>query len=198
MIDLTTKNATAKRTQRLAASLLGVVAGIIAIVVERADMLATSGSFQLLGYVNTYTWLLVSALLFGVWGAILTTEIQALIGLITMTNPALSWLWPFVNLIFALGVGVVVIGFSKLRPNTRIGTKLIAMSSVCALLDIPLVYFVIVIVLELSFVAYSAMLPVYMVLQLVPSTFLAYLLVKALKRSKVFYNSEKNESDYKP
>jgi len=174
--------------------MLGVIAGIIAIAVERADFFMTGGNLQLLGYINTYTWILVSALLFGFWGAIITTEVQAIIGLITITNPALSWLWPFVNLIFALSVGIVAIGFSKLRPNAKIGTKLLLMSSVCALLDIPLVYFVMVIVLGLPFVVYFASLPVYIILQLVPSTFLAYLVVKALKRSKVLYLGEKNEN----
>jgi len=183
-----------KRTNKISALMLGVIAGIIAIAVERADFFMTGGNLQLLGYINTYTWILVSALLFGFWGAIITTEVQAIIGLITITNPALSWLWPFVNLIFALSVGIVAIGFSKLRPNAKIGTKLLLMSSVCALLDIPLVYFVMVIVLGLPFVVYFASLPVYIILQLVPSTFLAYLVVKALKRSKVLYLGEKNEN----
>jgi hypothetical protein len=174
--------------------MLGVVAGVIAIIVERADFYMTQGQLQILGYINTYTWILVAALLFGFWGAIITTEVQAVIGLITITNPALSWLWPFVNLIFALAVGIVAVGFSKLRPNAKTSTKLVSMSFVCALLDIPLVYFVMVIVLGVPFVGYLAALPAYIVLQLVPTTFLAYLIVKTLKRSNVLYLGEKNEN----
>jgi len=164
--------------------MLGVVAGVIALVAERADLFMTGGSLQLLGYVNTYTWILVSAFLFGIWGAIITTEVQAMIGLVTITNPELSWLWPFVNLIFAVSVGLVAVGFSKFWPSAKNSIKLLFMSTICALLDIPLVYFVIVTVLELPYVLYSATLPVYIILQLVPSTFLAYFLVKALTRSK--------------
>jgi hypothetical protein len=177
--------------------MLGVVAGVIAIIVERADMIS-GNNLQLLGYINTYTWILVAALLFGFWGAIITTEAQAVIGLITVTNPALSWLWPFVNLIFALSVGIVTVGFSKLRPNAKNSTKLVSMSSVCALLDIPLVYFVMVIVLKVPSSLYFAALPAYITLQLVPTTFLAYLIVKALKRSNVLYLGEKNENNNNP
>jgi len=178
------------------ALMLGVVAGVIAITVERADLM-TGGNLQLLGYINTYTWLLVSALLFGFWGAIITTEIQATIGLITMTNPALSWLWPFVNLIFALFVGLVAAGFSKLRPNTRNSIKLLVMSAVCALLDIPLVYFVMVTILKLPFEAYLAALPVYIILQLIPATVLSYLIVKTLTRSKALQLGERHENNLK-
>jgi hypothetical protein len=172
------------RRQKLAALMLGVVAGVIAVFAERADAFMTGGNLTPLGYVNTYTWILVSALLFGFWGAIITTEVQALLGLLSFANP-LSWLWPFVNLLFALAVGIVVVCFSKWRPNTRVSFKLLIMSFVCALLDIPLVYFVMVICLNLPFVVYIGALPVYIVLQLVPSTILAYYLVRALKRSKV-------------
>ncbi|MDR0797888.1 MAG: hypothetical protein LBE70_04140 [Nitrososphaerota archaeon] len=187
-----------KRTNKFSAALmLGVVAGVVAIIAERVDLVITHGTLQLLGFVNTYTWILVSALLFGFWGAILTTEVQAMIGLITITNPALSWLWPFVNLLFALSVGVVAVGFSKMRPNTRTSIKLLFMSFVCALLDIPLVYFVMVTVLGLPFSVYFAALPVYIVLQLLPSTFLSYTLVKALKRSKILYLGEENENNKK-
>ena len=181
----------------MAALMLGVVAGVIAIIVERADLFMTGGSLQLLGYINTYTWILVSALLFGFWGGIITTEVQAMISLITITNPELSWLWPFVNLIFAIFVGFVVVGFSKLRPNAKSGTKLLFMSSVCALLDIPLVYFVMVTVLALPSVVYFAALPVYIVLQLVPSTLLSYLVVKALTRSKALQFGEENANNLK-
>jgi len=177
--------------------MLGVVAGVIAIAVERADLLMSGGSLQWLGYVNTYTWILVSALLFGFWGGIITTEVQAMLGLITITNPALSWLWPFVNLIFAIGVGAVVVGFSKLRPNTKDSTILVIMSSVCALLDIPLVYFVMVTVLELPVSVYLAALPVYIILQLVPATLLSYFVVRALTRSKALQFSERHENNFK-
>lgn len=82
------------------AMVLGVVAGVIASFAERADFIITGGNATPLGYVNTYTWLLVSATLFGPVGAIITTEVQAFLGLLTAANP-LSWLWPFVNLVFA-------------------------------------------------------------------------------------------------
>ncbi|XHH10523.1 MAG: hypothetical protein ACFCUE_07810 [Candidatus Bathyarchaeia archaeon] len=177
-------NTTLKRTNKISALILGATAGVIATFAERADALITGGNATPLGYINTYTWILVSALLFGFWGAIITTEIQAMIGLITLANP-LSWLWPFVNLVFALAVGLIVVGFSKLRPNAKSGTKLLLMSSVCAMLDIPLVYLVMVIVLGLPFIVYLAALPMYLVLQLVPSTFLSYIVVKAIKRSKI-------------
>ena len=177
--------------------MLGVVAGVIAIAVERADLFMTGGSLQLLGYINTYTWILVSALLFGFWGGIITTEVQALIGLVTITNPELSWLWPFVNLIFAVCVGAVVVGFSKLRPNAKDSTKLFFMSSICALLDIPLVYFVMVMVLELPVAVYFAALPVYIILQLIPATLLSYFVVKALTRSKALQFSERHENNFK-
>ncbi len=187
MIDLTVNNATAKRTHKLAALMLGVVAGVIAILVERADFAVSS---NYLGYVNSYTWLLVSALLFGFWGAIITTEIQALIGLVAYTSP-LSIVWPFINLIFALGVGAVAVCFSKFRPNAKDSTKLLAMSGTCALLDIPLVYLVMMVFLPMlvgvpmHYMAYLAALPIYIVLQLVLSTFLAYSIIRALKRSKI-------------
>jgi hypothetical protein len=177
-------NTTLNRTNKISALLLGVTAGVIATFAERADALMTGGNATPLGYINTYTWILVSALLFGFWGAIITTEIQAMIGLITLANP-LSWLWPIVNLVFALAVGIVVVGFSKLHPKAKISTRLLLMSGGCALLDVPLVYLVMVIVLGLPFIVYVVALPMYFVLQLVPSTVLAYIVVKAVKRSKI-------------
>jgi hypothetical protein len=179
-----TANTTLKRTNKMSALILGVAAGVLAAFAERADAIMTGGNLTPLGYINTYTWILVSALLFGFWGAIITTEVQAVIGLITLANP-LSWLWPFVNLVFALAVGLIVVGFSKMRPNAKISTRLLTMSSICALLDIPLVYLVMVIVLGLPFIVYFASLPVYITLQLVPSTILAYIVVRAVKRSKI-------------
>jgi len=178
------------------ALMLGVIAGVIAIAVERADLLMTGGSLQLLGYINTYTWILVSALLFGIWGAIITTEVQAMIGLITITNPELSWLWPFVNLIFALSVGIISTGLTKLRPNTKNSTKLLLMSTTCAILDIPLVYFVMVTVLNLPTFVYLTALPVYIILQLIPSTLLSYLIVKTLTRSKALQITKTNNNNY--
>ncbi len=175
---------TIKRQNAMAALLMGVLAGVIAAFAERADAIATGGNATPLGYINTYTWILVSAVLFGFAGAIITTEIQAIIGLITLANP-LSWLWPFINIVFAIAVGLIYVGFSHFRPQAKISTKLLLMSSACAFLDIPLVYVVLVVVLGLPFIAYLAALPMYLVLQLVPSTLLAYLVVKAIKRSKV-------------
>lgn len=181
---LNANNTTLKRTNKIAALILGVAAGVIAAFAERADALMTGGNATPLGYINTYTWILVSALLFGFWGAIITTEIQAMIGLITVANP-LSWVWPFVNLVFALAVGVTVVMLSKVRPNAKNSTKLLLMSFVCALLNIPMVYFVMVIVLGLPFIVYLAALPTYIVLQLGPSTFLSYIIVRAVNRSKI-------------
>jgi uncharacterized membrane protein (UPF0182 family) len=83
-IDLKTQNL----RKAMAALMIGVVAGVIAIFAERADTLFTGGNFNTLGYINTYTWILVSAVLFGFIGAIITTEIQALIGLITASSPS--------------------------------------------------------------------------------------------------------------
>jgi len=168
----------------MAALMLGVAAGVIAIFAERADTLLTGGNFNALGYINSYTWVLVSAVLFGFVGAIITTEIQALIGLVTASSP-LSWLWPGINLIFAIGVGLVAVAFTRFRPQARLSTKLLAMSAICAILDIPLVYVVMVMAIGLPYVVYLGSLPIYIALQLIPSTILAYMIVKTLKRSKV-------------
>jgi hypothetical protein len=107
---------TQKNRNNMAALLLGVVAGVIANFAERADALATGGNATPLGYINTYTWILVSAALFGFAGAIITTEIQALIGLITMSNP-LSWLWPIINLVFAIVVVLLLMGLPVSVPK---------------------------------------------------------------------------------
>ncbi|MCL2358392.1 hypothetical protein [Candidatus Bathycorpusculum sp.] len=176
-IDLKTQ----KLRNAMTALMLGVTAGVIAILVERVDTIA-GGNF--LGYLNTYTWILVSAVLFGFVGAIITTEIQALIGLINLSG-SLSPLWPIINLLFAIGVGAVAVAFTRFRPQAKLRTKLLAMSTTCAILDIPLVYVVMVMAFGLPYIAYLAALPVYIVLQLVPSTILSYMLVKTLKRSKV-------------
>lgn len=172
------------RREMMAALMLGVAAGAIASVTERVDFMLTGGNATPLGYINTYTWLMVSAALFGPVGAIITTEIQAIISLVTFANP-LSWLWPFLNFVFAVGVGLVSIGISKFNPRARISTKLILMSLTCAILDIPLVYLVIVTVLGLPFIVYLGALPIYVVLQLIPSTFLSYMIVRVILRSRV-------------
>jgi heme A synthase len=179
-IDLKSQNL----KKAMAALMIGVVAGVIAIFAERADTLFTGGNFNTLGYINTYTWILVSAVLFGFIGAIITTEIQALIGLITASSP-LSPLWPIINLLFALGVGAAAFAFTRFRPQAKLSTKLLTMSTICAILDIPLVYVVMVMALGLPYIVYLGALPIYIVLQLIPSTILAYLLVRTLKRSKV-------------
>jgi len=168
----------------MAALMLGVAAGAIASVTERVDAILTGGTATPLGYINTYTWIMVSAILFGPVGVIITTEIQALIGLVIFANP-LSWLWPFVNLVFAVAVGLVSIGISKFNPRARTSTKLILMSITCAILDIPLVYLVIVTVIGLPFIVYLGALPIYIVLQLIPSTFLSYIIVRVILRSGI-------------
>ncbi len=173
-----------KRRNAMAALLMGVVAGVLAAFAERADALATGGNATPLGYINTYTWILVSAVLLGFSGAIITTEIQAIIGLITLANP-LSWLWPFINIVFAIAVGAIYLAFTRFRPQAKISTKLLLMSAACALLDIPLVYVVMVLALGLPFIVYVAALPMYLALQLIPSTLLAYFVVKGIKRSKI-------------
>jgi len=61
----------------MAAVILGVAGGSIASFAERVDAVLTGGNYTPLGYINTYTWILVSALLFGPLGPIITTEIQA-------------------------------------------------------------------------------------------------------------------------
>ncbi|MDR0373470.1 MAG: hypothetical protein LBI79_07950 [Nitrososphaerota archaeon] len=175
---------TQKHRNTMAALIMGVIAGVLAAFAERADAMATGGQATPLGYINTYTWILVSAALFGFAGAIITTEIQAIIGLITMSNP-LSWLWPIINLVFAITVGAIALGFTRFRPETKISIKLLVMSGACAVLNIPMVYVVMVMVLGLPYIAYLVALPMYIVLQLIPSTLLAYMLVRALKRSKV-------------
>ena len=165
-------------------SILGVVAGIIASIVERADSAITGGNATPLGFVNTYTWLLVSAALFGPLGAIITTEVQAFLGLITAANP-LSWLWLPVNFIFATVLGFVSVGISRLDRKIGIRTRLILMSVTCALLDIPLTYLVVVMVLGLPFIFYLGALPMYITLQLIPSTLLSYVILRAVLGSRI-------------
>jgi hypothetical protein len=165
----------------MGALMLGAVAGVIASLAERVDAVLTGGNYTPLGYVNTYTWILVSAVLFGPLGPIVTTEVQALIGLVTLANP-LSWLWPIVNLIFAVTVGLVSIGFAKFNPRAKLGVRVALMSFALAILDIPMVYVVIVMVLGLPFTVYLVSLPIYIVLQLIPTTFLSYAVIKAIIR----------------
>jgi hypothetical protein len=178
------------RRDMMAAIILGVAAGAIATFAERFDAILTGGNYTPLGYINTYTWLIVSATLFGPIGSIMTTEIQALLGLITFANP-LSWLWPFINFLFALGVGLVSIVISKIRQRCSTSIKIILMSLTCAILDIPLVYVVIVTVLGLPFGVYLGSLPIYVALQLIPSTFLSYVIVRAILRSEIL--AKRNE-----
>ena len=166
------------------AMVLGVVAGVIASFAERADFALTGGNATPLGYVNTYTWLLVSATLFGPVGAIITTEVQAFLGLLTAANP-LSWLWPFVNLVFAVVVGTVSVVLSKLHPRMKLHTRLLLLSLTCALVDIPMTYVVIVVVLGLPFTFYLVALPIYIALQLVPSTLISYALLRGILRAHI-------------
>jgi hypothetical protein len=178
------------RKEVTTAMALGVVAGVISSIAERADAIITGGNATPLGFVNTYTWILVSATLFGPVGAITTTEVQAFLGLVTAANP-LSWLWPIINLVFAATVGSSSIALSQLSPNIGIRTRLMFLSVICAVLDIPLTYVVIVIVLGLPFIFYVVALPIYIVLQLIPSTFIAYIILKAIIRSGTINYPEK-------
>jgi hypothetical protein len=170
------------RKEVTTAMTLGVVAGVISSIAERADAIITGGNATPLGFVNTYTWILVSATLFGPVGAITTTEVQAFLGLVTAANP-LSWLWPIINLVFAATVGSSSVALSRLSPNIGIRTRLMLLSVICAVLDIPMTYVVIVIVLGLPFMFYVVALPIYIVLQLIPSTFISYIILKAIIRS---------------
>lgn len=168
--------------EAITAIMFGVVAGVIAMMAERADAIITGGSGTPLGFVNTYTWLLVSATMFGPIGAILTTEVQAFLGLITAANP-LSWLWPFINLIFAVVVGVVSLSLSRFYPKIKLRTRLILLSLTCALLDVPLTYIVVVSVLGLPFKFYLLALPIYLTLQLGPSTIISYAILRSILRA---------------
>jgi hypothetical protein len=172
------------RKETIIASILGVVGGLITSFVERADAIITGGNATPLGFVNTYIWILVSATLFGPIGAIITTEIHAFLGLITAANP-LSWLWPIINFIFAVAVGFVSLGISKFIPTIKIRTRLMLLSVTCAILDIPLTYVVMVTVLGLPFVFYLMALPIYITLQLVPSTIISYVILRAILRSGI-------------
>ena len=166
----------------LTSMIFGVTAGIFASILERADAMLFGGSLTPLGYSNTYGWILLSAYLYGPFGALITTEIQATIGLLTVANP-LSWLWPFVNALFAIVAGATAIVIQRVRPQSSAKSRIITMSFMLALLDIPAVYFVIVLVLGLPVIAYYAGLPLYIGLQLVPATLIAYLLLQAIERT---------------
>jgi hypothetical protein len=170
--------------EMMVASIFGVVGGVIASVTERVDAVVTGGNATPLGFVNTYTWLLASAVLFGPTGAVITTEVQAFLGLVTAANP-LSWLWPFVNFIFAVVVGSVSVLISRFNRHIAINAKLVLMSISCAILDIPLTYLVVVTILGLPFIFYLMALPVYIILQLVPSTIISYVILKAIFRSRI-------------
>jgi len=166
------------------AVMLGVVAGALASITERVDAALTGGRYTPLGYINTYTWIIVSAMLFGPRAPIVTTEVQAFIGLVTFANP-LSWLWPIINLVFAISVGISLVCIERFKPHLGIGTKVALLSLTCAILDVPMVYVVIVMVLNLPFLVYLISLPIYVILQLIPTTLLAYEIVKRLKRLKI-------------
>jgi hypothetical protein len=170
--------------EAITAIMFGVVAGVIATIAERADAVITGGNATPLGFINTYTWILVSATMFGPIGAILTTEVQAFLGLITAANP-LSWLWPFINLVFAVVVGVVSLSLSKFYPTIKLRTRLALLSITCALLDVPLTYVVVVSVLQLPFTFYLLALPLYLILQLGPSTVISYAILKAILRAPI-------------
>ena len=170
--------------QMMVCVLVGVIAGVIASVAERADAAITGGNATPLGFLNAYTWLMLSAVIYGPLGALVTTEVQALIGLITMANP-LSWLWPFINAIFAIAAGTASALIQRLRSDTGILMRVVAVSFICALIDIPATYFVMVVVLGLPLIAYYVALPLYLGLQLLPATFLTYLLMKTLESTKI-------------
>lgn len=165
----------------LTSMVFGVTAGVFASILERVDTILTGGNATPLGYSNTYGWILFSAFLYGPFGALITTEVQALIGLLTAANP-LSWLWPFVNAVFAIVAGVTALIIQKIRPQSSTKTRIITMSFMLALLDIPAVYFVMVLVLGLPVIAYYIGLPLYMGLQLLPATLIAYLLLRTMDR----------------
>ncbi len=59
------------------------------------------------------------------------------------------------------------------------------MSGACAILDIPLTYVVVVMALGFPFVSYLFALPIYILLQLIPSTILAYMILKSIFKSKI-------------
>jgi len=166
----------------LTSMIFGVTAGVLASILERADALITGGNATPLGYSNTYAWVLLSAYLYGPFGALVTTETQAMIGLLTVANP-LSWLWPAVNAVFALLAGFVAILMQRVRSKSSTKTRLIIMSAALSLLDIPAVYFVMVIVLGLPLIVYQLALPMYIGLQLVPATLVAYLLLRVLEKA---------------
>jgi hypothetical protein len=165
----------------LTSMVFGVTAGVFASILERVDTILTGGNATPLGYSNTYGWILLSAFLYGPFGALITTEVQAFIGLLTAANP-LSWLWPFVNAVFAIVAGVTALIIQKIRPKSSTKTRIITMSFMLALLDIPAVYFVMVLVLGLPVIAYYIGLPLYMGLQLLPATLIAYLLLRTMDR----------------
>jgi len=174
----------ASRKELVGAIMLGVVAGVVASFAERVDATLTGGKYTPLGYVNTYVWILVAATLFGPLAPVITTEIQAFIGLLTFANP-LSWLWPIVNFVFAVAAGFVSMALQKFNQSAKLITRVALMSLALAILDIPMVYVVVVMVLGLPFIVYLLSLPVYMLLQLIPTTLVAYAVIKAILRSGV-------------
>ena len=112
----------------------------------------------------------------------ITTEVQALLGLLTAANP-LSWLWPAVNGSFAVVAGSTALAIQKVRPRSSAKARIIIMSVALALLDIPAVYLVVVLVLGLPIIVYCGALPMYIGLQLVPATLVAYIILTALEKA---------------
>jgi len=166
----------------LTSAVFGVTAGVLASILERVDTVITGGNATPLGYSNTYAWVLLSAYLYGPVGALVTTEVQATTGLLTAANP-LSWLWPAINASFAIVAGFTAIVIQEIYPTSSAKTRITAMSIALALLDIPAVYFVIVVILGLPVIAYYLTLPMYIGLQLIPATIIAYLLLRCLERA---------------
>ena len=120
--------------------------------------------------------------MYGPLGALITTEVQAIIGLLTAANP-LSWLWPAINAVYAIVAGVTAITIQRMRPQSSTKIRIITMSFMLALLNIPAVYFVMVLVLGLPVIVYYFGLPLYIGLQLIPATLIAYLLLRTIERT---------------
>jgi hypothetical protein len=59
------------------------------------------------------------------------------------------------------------------------------MSLALAVLDVPMVYVVVVMVLGLPFTVYLFALPIYMILQLIPTTIISYAIIKAIMHSGI-------------
>ncbi|MEM3546440.1 MAG: hypothetical protein QW547_04940 [Candidatus Bathyarchaeia archaeon] len=91
-----------------------------------------------------------------------------------------------INLIFAVAISLTLIGIEKFYQHAGLGARIIVLSLICTLLDVPLVYVVVVIVLGLSIIAYLVSLPIYATLQLIPITLLSYEITRRLIRLRIF------------